>query len=99
MEKKTRTKEPDQFDFEKALARLENIVKELESSEPPLNKALSLFQEAKKLSALCDKELGRFEQKVQKILEDEKGNISLEDFAPREEENSPPEKEEEEEDF
>jgi len=95
MEKKTGTKETDQFDFEKALLRLEKIVEELENAGPSLPKALSLFQEGKKLSQLCDKELTRFEQKVQKILEQEKGDISLEDFAPRDEEESSQEKNEE----
>ena len=95
MDKKKETKAEEKFDFEKALKRLEKIVEELENSSPPLPKALSLFQEGKKLSQLCTKELNRFEQKVQKILEDEKGNITLEDFAPLEEEDSSTEKKEE----
>ena len=95
MEKKKETKDGEKFDFEKALSRLEKIVEELENANPPLPKALSLFQEGKKLSQLCNKELNRFEQMVQKILEDEKGNITLEDFEPIEEGKSTPEKKEE----
>lgn len=73
------------INFEKALARLEEIVQELEEGNPPLQKALDLFQEGKKLGTLCHKELTSLEHRVQKILEDEKGNISLEDFKPEEE--------------
>ena len=90
------TKNEEKFDFEKAMKRLETIVEELENSSPPLPKALSLFQEGKKLSQLCDKELSRFEQKVQKIIEQENGDISLEDFAPKEEGEAIPETEDKE---
>ena len=95
MEKKKGINDEEKFDFEKALKRLEKIVEELENASPPLPKALSLFQEGKKLSQMCDKELSRFQQKVQKILEQEKGNITLQDFAPIEEGKSTPEKKEE----
>jgi len=96
MEKKKGINDEEKFDFEKALKRLEKIVEELENASPPLPKALSLFQEGKKLSQMCDKELSRFEQKVQKILEQEKGNITLEDFAPMDEGESIPETEDKE---
>jgi len=77
-------KKSKQVNFEKALKRLEEIVQELEEGNPPLQKALALFQEGKKLGRLCNKELTGLEQKVQKILEDEKGNVTLEDFKPEE---------------
>lgn len=73
------------FNFEKALSRLEEIVQELEKGNPPLQKALDLFQEGKKLGTLCHKELTSLEHRVQKILDDEKGNVSFEDFKPDEE--------------
>jgi len=73
------------FNFEKALTRLEEIVHELEEGNPPLQKALDLFQEGKKLGSLCHKELTSLENRVQKILEDEKGNVYFEDFKPEEE--------------
>jgi exodeoxyribonuclease VII small subunit len=76
-------KKSKQLNFEKALKRLEEIVQELEEGNPPLQKALALFQEGKNLGRLCNKELTGLEQKVQKILEDEEGNITLEDFKPK----------------
>jgi len=76
-------KKSKQLNFEKALKRLEEIVQELEEGNPPLQKALALFHEGKNLGRLCNKELTGLEQKVQKILEDEEGNITLEDFKPK----------------
>ena len=73
MEKKNSGKNVERFDFEKAMKRLEKIVEELENGQPPLHKALDLFQEGKNLSRLCHNELSRFEQKIHTIIEDEKG--------------------------
>jgi exodeoxyribonuclease VII small subunit len=77
----------DKFNFEKALKRLEEIVEKLENEDLPLNKALALFQEGKKLSRICYKKLTGLEQKIQKILEDEEGNLILDDFESQEKEN------------
>ena len=74
------------INFEKALKRLEEIVQELEEGNPPLQKALALFQEGKRLGQICNRELTSLEQKVQKIIEDEEGNVTLEDFKPEEDE-------------
>ena len=81
MVKKTDKKDSEELDFEKSLERLEKIVEELENGSPGLKKALNLFQEGKKLSQMCFKELSRFEQKVLKIIEEEKGDITLEQFS------------------
>jgi exodeoxyribonuclease VII small subunit len=81
MEKKSPDKNGEKFDFEKAMKRLEKIVEELENGQPPLYKALDLFQEGKNLSRLCHNELTRFEQKIHTIIEDEKGNVSFEELT------------------
>ena len=78
-----------EFDFEKSLKRLEKIVDEMEEGETPLNRALELFQEGKKLSRKCNKELTILEQKVQEILEKEDGEITTEDFQALEKEETP----------
>ena len=80
MAEKSSKKTGKKLDFEKALERLEKIVEQLENDTPPLDKALSLFQEGKKLGRLCNKELTSLEQKIQKIIEEEKGDINLEDL-------------------
>jgi len=80
MSEKSGTGKKKEFDFEKALKRLEEIVEELENEKPSLGKALALFQEGKKLGKQCNRELTSLEQKVRKILEEENGNFTLEEF-------------------
>ena len=53
--------------FEAAIARLEEIVKALESGSAPLDESLSLFEEGVGLVKLCNARLDSAEQKV-KIL-------------------------------
>ena len=50
--------------FENALARLEAVVREIESGKAPLDKTLELFEEGKKLVDYCEKVLTEAEQKV-----------------------------------
>ena len=55
--------------FEAAMARLEEIVRMLESGNAPLDTSLSLFEEGVALVKLCNSKLDTAEQKV-KILTD-----------------------------
>ena len=50
--------------FEKALARLEEIVAGLEMGDAPLDESLKLFEEGAKLAAQCSVMLDKAEQKV-----------------------------------
>ena len=50
--------------FEEAMARLEEIVKYLESGNAPLDKSLELFEEGVTLVKLCNSKLDSAEQKV-----------------------------------
>jgi exodeoxyribonuclease VII small subunit len=50
--------------FEEAMARLEEIVKYLESGNAPLDKSLEVFEEGVSLVKLCNKKLDSAEQKV-----------------------------------
>ena len=50
--------------FEKALARLEEIVSLLETGDAPLDESLKLFEEGAKLTAQCSAMLDKAEQKV-----------------------------------
>ena len=67
------------LNLEKALADLENLVKELESGELPLEKAMKKFEEGIKLTRGCQTALKEAEQKVEILLESA-GGESLEDF-------------------
>ncbi len=63
--------------FEEALQELEAIVKELESGNVDLDKAINKYTEAMKLSKFCSEKLNDATEKVNKILtEDNK----LEEF-------------------
>lgn len=50
--------------FEEAMARLEEIVKYLESGNAPLDKSLEVFEEGVALVKLCNQKLDSAEQKV-----------------------------------
>lgn len=63
--------------FENSLIRLENIVKELESGETPLDNAIEKYTEAMKLAKLCSEKITKATESVNKILKDDG---TLEDF-------------------
>lgn len=66
--------------FEKALARLETIVTELESGNLPLDDSLKIFEEGIKLSKTCLKMLNDAEQKVEIMVKDTDGKTRLQAF-------------------
>ena len=74
--------------FEKALARLETIVAELERGELTLDESLKIFEEGVKLSKTCMKMLDEAEQKVEILIEDKDGRKRLHAFSPDDEDVS-----------
>ncbi|WP_214761101.1 exodeoxyribonuclease VII small subunit [Exiguobacterium sp. s146] len=62
-------KQPAEQTFEAALARLEEIVTQLETGEVALEEAMTLYEEGVRLSALCQTKLTAAEQKMDEILE------------------------------
>lgn len=56
--------------FEQALARLEEVVRELESTQLPLNQALDLFAEGIALAKYCNNLLEQAEQKISVLMAD-----------------------------
>jgi exodeoxyribonuclease VII small subunit len=71
--------------FEESLARLEEIVKELESGDLSLDLSLKLFEEGIKLSRVCNKRLEDAERRVEILLKDKAGNITVQPFKEEEE--------------
>jgi len=69
--------------FETALARLEEIVSQLEQGDLPLEQSLKLFEEGVKLARLCTVRLEEAERKVEQLLKDKAGKLMK---APFEEE-------------
>jgi exodeoxyribonuclease VII small subunit len=72
--------------FEAAMARLEEIVQELETGDLPLEQSLKLFEEGIKLSRLCTKRLDDAERKVEILLKDKNGAMVAQPFDEQEEE-------------
>ena len=68
------------LDFEKSLAKLENIIDALEDGDLPLNESIKTFEEGVKLTKHCQELLTKAELKIQKLLEKDDGTLDLEDF-------------------
>ncbi|MCS6771449.1 MAG: exodeoxyribonuclease VII small subunit [Kiritimatiellae bacterium] len=66
-------------DFETALARLEAIVREMESGSLSLDRMMACFEEGMRLAAWCDKKLNEVEKKIE-ILVKEAGTLRTEPF-------------------
>jgi exodeoxyribonuclease VII small subunit len=66
------------------MARLEEIVQELEKGDVPLEQSLKLFEEGIKLSRICNKRLEEAERKVEILLKDKNGNVTAEPFEEEE---------------
>ena len=61
--------------FEEAASRIEQIVKQLEMGDAPLDLSLALFEEGAKLIKDCSKLLDNAEQKVVKLQKDSDGDV------------------------
>jgi exodeoxyribonuclease VII small subunit len=67
--------------FESGLQELELIVKEMESSELPLERALELFEKGMRLSETCRKQLEEAETRIEMLVR--KGDkVQAEPFRP-----------------
>ena len=62
------------------MARLEEIVKQLEQGDASLEDALTLFEEGTRLMKKCTTQLDKAEQKVSKLLAGPDGNPKEEPF-------------------
>ena len=72
-------------DFEKSLARLEEVVRRLESPQLSLDEAMKLFEEGVELSRECQKQLEQAEGRVEILLGKADGKITTEPFEPERE--------------
>jgi exodeoxyribonuclease VII small subunit len=71
------TTKKEEKTFEESLIELESIVKELETGEVDLDKAINKYSEAMKLAKTCSDKLNNATEKVNQIL---KENGELENF-------------------
>jgi exodeoxyribonuclease VII small subunit len=75
-------------DFEQSLARLEEVVRKLESANLPLDQAMKLFEEGMQLSRDCQKQLEQAEARVEILLKKAGGEMVAEAFEPESEEEA-----------
>ena len=66
--------EKKELSFEESLEKLEGIVKKLETGDIPLDDAINEFNEAIKLSKICDDKLKKAEEAITKVVK-ESGEI------------------------
>ena len=59
--------------FEESAARIDEIVRQLERGDAPLDKSLALFEEGARLIKTCGKMLDEAEQKVVRLQKGEDG--------------------------
>ena len=67
--------------FEDAIERLEEIVRRLEAGTPDLDESISLYEEAVKLSKLCNERLEAAEQKVRLLVTAPDGTVTDKPFV------------------
>jgi exodeoxyribonuclease VII small subunit len=73
-------KPTEPVDFEKALAELEAIVKQLEAGSLTLDKSLELFERGVGLARQCKEQLAAAELKVSQLVKDKEGLFGEEPF-------------------
>ncbi len=71
-----------ELNFEENLEKLEELVKDLENGNVPLDDAIEKYQEAMKLAKVCDDKLKKAEETITKIVTPDG---KLEDFEVSEE--------------
>lgn len=83
-EKKLSSLDLESLPFEKALERLEEVVRLLEKGDAPLEEAIRLFDEGMKLAHICGKKLEWAEQQVEMLVK-ENGEWTKKPFLTEEE--------------
>lgn len=67
--------------FEEALARLEEIVRELENGAAPLDRSLAMFEEGIQLVKLCGDRLDEAERRITLLTQTENGTYEEQPFG------------------
>ncbi|MGH9881449.1 MAG: exodeoxyribonuclease VII small subunit [Pyrinomonadaceae bacterium] len=65
--------EPQTRTFEASLEALEQIVRDLEQGDLPLEKSLELFEQGIRLSRECQERLNQAERRIEVLLRDNQG--------------------------
>jgi exodeoxyribonuclease VII small subunit len=73
---------PKKPEFERSLARLEEIVRKLENTSLSLDDAMKLFEEGVALSRDCQKQLEQAAGRVEVLMKKAGGEMAAEPFEP-----------------
>ena len=73
------------INFETAVKRLEEIVRILENGDAPLDELMNLYEEAVRLTKICNKLITEAEKKIKILVDDGTGGKVKEDFTASEE--------------
>ena len=65
--------------FEAAFARLEEILESLNTGTVSLDESITLYEEADKLLATCNKRLNDAERKIEVLVKNRNGELSIGD--------------------
>ena len=68
-------KSKDSLTFEDAVARLEEIVSQMEAAELPLDSVIEKYEEGMKLLAFCGDKLTAAEKKIELLTRDKTGKV------------------------
>ena len=71
--------EKKKMSLEEAMARLEEVVAQLENDKLPLDKSLKLYEEGVKLASQCAGELETAKRKIQILQQGKDGDIEVVD--------------------
>jgi exodeoxyribonuclease VII small subunit len=71
--------------FEQSMKQLEQIVRELEDGDLPLEKAIKKFEEGMKLTKLCSAKLDETEKKISVLLKNAEGQMAEKPLVPENE--------------
>lgn len=63
--------------FEEALARLEDLVRRLESGDLTLDESLRCYEEGMRLTRYCYEKLDQAERQIEQLIEREDGSAEL----------------------
>ena len=70
----------EKLSFEEALGELESLVRRLEEGKCPLDEAIKTFERGIGLKNHCDTKLKNARLKVEQILENSDGSVSMKPF-------------------
>jgi exodeoxyribonuclease VII small subunit len=85
--------EPE-LNFENAMARLEEIVEQMESGKMMLEELIVRYEEGMKLVKICQERLVKAEQRIEIITRNHAGKPVVKDFEPAAEKETPAKREE-----